>query len=179
MFVSEFLRIYDLVAIAFGGVLGYAFYVWPGPGGVNRYPGTIILGSLVAAIICHICGAYRVESVFSRSLGANRAVIGWLAAFTLILVAAFALKFSESYSRVWATIWLVSGTGFLLVGRTSEHLTMRLAKQGASPLYYDNRRWQAARRHSSQGARRCRARIVGFVDDQGCMRDLMSFHGIL
>ena len=182
MLISEFLRIYDFVAIAVGGVLGYAFYVWPGPGGVNRYPGTIILGSIVAAIICHICGAYRVESVFSRSLGANRAVIGWLAAFTLILVAAFALKFSESYSRVWATIWLVSGTGFLLVGRYVLSVwTMRLAKQGS----FANRTMiigvgeQAARLVTHLKARGdARTRIVGFVDDQGLHTGSdVSFHG--
>src|SRR5262245_6145192 len=109
MLVSEFLRVYDIAAIAAAGVLGYIVYVLPGPKDLdNRYPGSLILGSLVAAIMCHVFGAYKAESVFSRWLGARRAISGWLIAFAIILTAAFGLKMTESYSRVWAGAWLTS-----------------------------------------------------------------------
>src|SRR5919108_763915 len=77
MLVSEFLRVYDIVAVGAAGVLGYVVYVLPGPTDFdNRYPGSMILGSLVAAIMCHVFGAYKAESVFSRSLGVQRAISG-------------------------------------------------------------------------------------------------------
>jgi polysaccharide biosynthesis protein PslA len=182
MLVIETLRIYDIGAFALAGTLGYAFYVVPNPANINRYPGTIILVSLVAATMCHVCGAYRDRAVFSRSLGARQAIFGWLVAFALVVVAAFALKVSESYSRGWAGIWLVSATGFLLVGRYLLSVwTVRLAQRGAFAYrsLIVGTGSQAARLAAHIKARGdVRTQIVGFVDYQrldGKSDD--SFHG--
>jgi Undecaprenyl-phosphate glucose phosphotransferase len=183
MLVSESLRIYDFAAIAAAGILGYAFYVLPRPPQVDdRYLGSIILGSTIAAVVCHVFGAYRLESVFSRSLGARRAITGWLVTFALILGAAFALKVTDSYSRVWATTWLALATAFLLGGRYALSVaTLRLATQGR----FANRTLivgigdQAARLAMHLQARGdVRTRIIGFVDDRGAhSQSKVSFHG--
>jgi polysaccharide biosynthesis protein PslA len=172
MLVSEFLRLYDIVAIVASGALGYAVYVFPGPTDyANRYPASILLGSVLAAVMCHVLGAYRVEAVFSRSLGAQRAVFAWVTAFGLILIAAFLLKFSSFYSRVWAVAWLVSATGLMLAGRyVLSRLTFRWAEQGrfANRTLVVGVGEQAARLADQLHARGdVRTRIVGFVDDRG------------
>jgi Undecaprenyl-phosphate glucose phosphotransferase len=183
MFVSESLRIYDVAAIGAAGTLAYVFYVLPGPTDFdNRYPGSIILGSVVAAIMCHVFGAYRAESVFSRSLGAQRAVGAWMLAFAIILTVAFGLKVSESYSRVWAVAWLASTVCLMLAGRyILSLLTFRWAAQGrfANRTLVVGVGEQATRLADHLQSRGdVRTRIIGFVDDQG-LRSASSraFHG--
>ncbi len=184
MLVSEFLRLYDFVAIAAAGTLGYALYVFPGPDDFfeNRYPASILLGAVLAAVMCHVLGAYRVEAVFSRSLGAQRALLAWASAFASILAAAFLLKFSSFYSRVWAVSWFLSAAGLMLAGRYGlSLLTYRWANQGrfANRTLIVGVGEQAARLAGHLRARGdVRTRIVGFVDDKG-MRPLpsRSFHG--
>jgi len=183
MLVSESLRLYDVAAVALTGALAYVLYVFPGPSDFdNRYPGSIILGSIVAAIMCHVFGAYQVESVFSRSLGAQRAILAWLATFALFLAAAFALKFSDFYSRVWAVSWLMSAAGLMLVGRYVLSLaTFRWAAQGrfANRTLIVGVGEQAARLAAYLRARGdVRTRIAGFVDDKGAWSGIpRGFHG--
>ncbi len=183
MLVSEFLRIYDIAAIGAAGTLGYIIYVFPGSMDFdNRYPGSIILGSVVAAIMCHVFGAYRAESVFSRSLGAQRAVSAWLIAFAIILTVAFGLKVSESYSRVWAVSWLTSAVCLMLAGRyVFSLLTFRWAAQGrfANRTLIVGVGEQAARLAAHVQSRAdVRTRIIGFVDDKGLRASSRrGFHG--
>jgi polysaccharide biosynthesis protein PslA len=183
MLVSEFLRVYDIVAISAAGVLGYVIYVLPGPKDLdNRYPGSMILASLVAAIMCHVFGAYKAESVFSRSLGVQRAISGWLVAFGIILMVAFGLKVTESYSRVWAVSWLTSAVCLMLAGRyVFSLLTFRWAAQGrfANRTLIVGVGEQAARLADHLRSRSdVRTRIVGFVDDKGLRASsARGFHG--
>src|SRR5215468_1222007 len=136
MLISECLRIYDIAVVVASGAIAYALYILPdmppGPRALDsRYPGTIALGALVAAIVAQFFNASRLESVFSRSLGARRAVSAWLISIGLLVGMAFALKLSDSYSRVWAISWLLSATGLLLLGRyILSFATLRWAKQG-------------------------------------------------
>jgi Undecaprenyl-phosphate glucose phosphotransferase len=183
MLVSEFLRVYDIAAISAAGALGYVTYVLPGPADLdNRYPGSIILGSVVAAIMCHVFGAYRAESVFSRSLGAQRAVSAWLIAFAIILTVAFGLKVSESYSRVWAVSWLTAAVCLMLAGRyVFSLLIFRWAAQGrfANRTLIVGVGEQAARLAAHVQSRGdIRTRIIGFVDDKGLRgSSRRGFHG--
>jgi Undecaprenyl-phosphate glucose phosphotransferase len=183
MLVSEFLRVYDIVAIGAAGGLAYAFYVLPGPTDFdNRYPGSIVLGSVIAAIMCHVFGAYRPESVFSRTLGAQRAVCAWLTTFGIIVTAAFVLKLSESYSRVWAVAWLMLAVGLMFAGRyVLSLLTFRWAAQGrfANRTLIVGVGQQAARLAAHLRSREdVRTRVVGFVDDRGLRAPSpRGFHG--
>src|SRR5215813_6284538 len=113
MLISECLRLFDVATVITAGSSAYALYVLPGSEFYNRYPGTIVLGALVAMIVAQRLGAYRLEAVFSRPLGAERAFAACGATFGLFLVVAFALKLSEFYSRVWATSWLVSAASLM------------------------------------------------------------------
>jgi Undecaprenyl-phosphate glucose phosphotransferase len=132
MLISESLRIFDLGAVIAAGASAYAIYVLPGPTSFsNRYPGTILLGALAAGIVAQFLGAYRLEAVFSRSLGAHRAISAWLVSFGLFLVIGFALKLSDSFSRVWAMSWLLSAAGLIGLGRWAlSFMTLRWAQQG-------------------------------------------------
>src|SRR5262249_29198135 len=171
MLISECLRLFDVATVITAGSSAYALYVLPGSEFDNRYPGTIVLGALVAMIVAHRLGAYRLEAVFSRPLGAERAVAAWGATFGLFLAVAFALKLSEFYSRVWATSWLVSAASLMLLGRYGlGFLTLRWASQGRFAFRtlivgVGEQAKELAAHITARGD--ARTRIVGFVDDRG------------
>jgi polysaccharide biosynthesis protein PslA len=183
MLVSECLRLYDIAVVIFAGAAGYALYVLPGPHAIDdRYPGTIVLGAFIAASMAQFLSAYRMESVFSRSLGAQRAIAAWLISFVLLLIVAFGLKLSDFYSRIWAVSWVVSAAGLMLVGRYAFSLvTRRWAQQGRFAFrtlivgvgaQADELAARIARRGDA------RTRIVGFVDDRGSSGEpRRTFHG--
>jgi Undecaprenyl-phosphate glucose phosphotransferase len=183
MLISECLRLYDVAVLATAGTAAYLLYVLPGSGMFDsRYPGTIALGTLVAALVAQFLGAYRMEAVFSRSLGAQRAVVAWLTSFGLLLVFAFGLKLSGFYSRVWAVSWMVSSTGLLLAGRYAlSFITLRWAKQGRFALRtlivgIGEQADELAHRIARRGD--ARTRIVGFVADSSHPAPARhSFHG--
>ena len=183
MLVSECLRLYDIVAVVATGSIAYALYVLPGPHTLDsRYPCTIALGALVAAIVAQILGAYRLESVFSRSLGAQRSVAAWLIGFGLFVAVAFGLKISDFYSRVWAISWLLSGTVLLLFARyLLRFVTIRWAMEGRfafrTLIVGVGEQADALAAHiAARGG--ARTRIVAFVDDSaGPPRPRRTFHG--
>ncbi len=169
MLISEGLRLFDVATVAGVGLGAYALYVLPGSALDSRYLGTIALGALAAMMIAHRWGSYRPESVFSRSLGAERAVAAWLMTFGLFLAIAFVLKDSHLYSRVWAASWLLLTAGLMLLGRYGlSFITKRWSNQGrfAFRTLIVGGGEQArvlAERLSARGD--ARTRIVGFVDD--------------
>jgi len=171
MLISECLRVFDVATVISAGATAYALYVLPGSELDNRYPGTIVLGALVAMFVAHRLGAYRLESAFSRSLGAERAVAAWAMTFGLFLAVAFALKISDFYSRVWATSWLLSAASLMLLGRYGlSFLTLRWASQGRFAFRtlivgVGEQAKELAAHLTARGD--ARTRIVGFVDDRG------------
>jgi len=183
MLISECLRLYDVATIAATGSIAYALYVLSGPRTLDsRYPGTIALGALVAAIVAQLLSAYRLESVFSRSLGAQRAVAAWLISFGLFVAVAFGLKISDFYSRIWAISWLLSAAGFLLLGRyLLSFATLRWAQQGRFAFRtlivgVGEQADMLAAHIAARGD--ARTRIVAFVDDRaGPPRPRRRFHG--
>ena len=183
MLISECLRIYDVAAVVATGLIAYALYVLPGSAMLDsRYPGTIALGALVAASVAQFLGAYRLESVFSRSLGAQRSAAAWFVSFGLLVVIAFALKVSDLYSRVWAASWLLAATGFLLFARyLLSFATLRWAKQGRfafrTLIVGVGEQADALAAHiAARGD--ARTRILAFVDDRaGPPRPRRTFHG--
>jgi len=183
MLISECLRLYDATAVAATGSIAYALYVLPGPRTLdNRYPGAIALGALVAAIVAQLLSAYRMESVFSRSLGAQRAVAAWSISFGLFVTVAFGLKLSEFYSRVWAGSWLLSAAALMLFGRYFlSFMTLRWARQGRfafrTLIVGVGEQADALAAHIAERGD-VRTRIVAFVDDRsGQPRRRRTFHG--
>src|SRR5262245_4079682 len=182
MLISECLRLYDVAAVLATGSIAYALYVLPGPRGLdNRYPGTIALGALIAGIVAQLLSTYRLEAVFSRSLGAQRTVAAWLISFGLLVVVAFGLKISDFYSRVWAMSWLLSAAGFLSLGRyLLSFATLRWAKQGRFAFRtlivgVGEQADMLAAHIAARGD--ARTRIVAFVDDRpGPPRPRRTFH---
>ena len=183
MLISECLRLYDAIAVMATGSIAYALYVLPDSRAFdNRYPGTIALGGFVAAIVAQLLRAYRLESVFSRSLGVQRAVAAWSISFALFVVVAFGLKISDFYSRVWAGSWLLSAAALMLFGRyLLSFVTLRWAKQGRfafrTLIVGVGEQADALAAHIA-GRGDARTRIIAFVDDRcGQPRQRRRFHG--
>jgi Undecaprenyl-phosphate glucose phosphotransferase len=127
----ELLRLYDMAAIGLAGLGAYLAYVVPPSNDLDRYPRSILLGVLVAAILCQVFNVYSSAYVFSRGLGAKRVLIAWMMTFGIFLGVVFTLKIANGYSRIWAASWFVSASVLLLLGRILlSRLTLSWAKHG-------------------------------------------------
>jgi len=127
----EILRLYDMAVIGLTGAGTYLWYVAPPPQDLDRYPRSILLGVIVAAIIFHVCRVYRPDHVFSRTLGARRAFFACSVTFGSFLMIVFILKIANEYSRVWLVCWFVSTSILIAFGRILlSRVTLAWAKQG-------------------------------------------------
>ena len=99
--------------------LGYGIYLaYVSSALVNsRYLVAIGVGALAARLVCQWLGAYDEGMVFRPALCANRILGGLAITFGLLLTAAFALKISSDFSRVWLVSWFLSSTAGLMLGR--------------------------------------------------------------
>lgn len=127
----ELLRLYDMAVIGLAGFGAYLSYVAPPPNDLDRYPRAILLGVVVAAIMCQVCNVYSAAYIFSRELGAKRVLIAWATTFGIFLAVVFTLKIANGYSRVWAISWFASASVLLVFGRIFlSRLTFAWAKRG-------------------------------------------------
>ncbi|MGH6707747.1 MAG: undecaprenyl-phosphate glucose phosphotransferase [Bradyrhizobium sp.] len=127
----ELLRLYDMAVIGLAGLVAYLSYVAPPPDDLDRYPRSILLGVIVAAIMCQVFNVYSAAHVFSRWLGTKRVLIAWTTTFGVFLAVVFTLKIMHGYSRIWAVSWFASTSVLLVFGRLLlSRLTLVWAKHG-------------------------------------------------
>ena len=173
--VGLILRLFDVFVVMVVGVIAYVFLVEPS--GVadwnqvdRRYFGTVVVGALIASGAWHLCGAYSGEFLFVRRLRVDRVFFGWVAAIGLLLVVAFLLRLSESYSRLWAITWFLATSGLLTFSRVALSLRVReWAKRGyfgkRTVIVGAGRHGQRLIAHLQRHGDR-RIRFVGFVDER-------------
>jgi polysaccharide biosynthesis protein PslA len=177
----ELLRLYDMAAIGLGGVGAYLSYVAAPANDLDRYPRSILLGVIVAAIMCQLFDVYSAAHVFSRWLGVKRVLIAWAATFGVFLAVAFTLKIANEYSRIWAVSWFASTSILVVFGRV---LLSRLTRAWAKDGRFAYRTLivgvgESAQRLLDQLKARgdFRTHIVGFVDVGIELPPGKDFHG--
>jgi polysaccharide biosynthesis protein PslA len=111
-------RICDLMILGLSGLLAF-FLRQPETAGphATHYLAAIILSMLVATFLLHRFEVYRDDFYFTKRIPFTGLLSAWTVTFCVLLAAAFLLKVSDSYSRVWALSWFAGGAVGLLGGR--------------------------------------------------------------
>ncbi len=177
--IGDLLRFADLVIVGAAGLGIYFLYVFPGHGQISlQYLVSIGIGMLAAGAMFQWLGVYAGDFVFVRMLRAERMLAACALTFAVLLAAAFALKISSFYSRVWTVSWFAGSIVLLSLTRiVLSHWIGRLARQGR----FANRTiivgtGEQARRLAGHlhGSGDARIRLLGLIDDRGSAQDAES-----
>jgi Undecaprenyl-phosphate glucose phosphotransferase len=122
--VAGLLRVVDLaIVICAGNLIRPAFYATPGTEAL--YQAATIAVMLATAIIFHAQGLYDLLDFRRLTKQLGKLTTSWTMVFFLTATAMFALKISESYSRLWIAAWftvallVMAALRVLLARRTS------------------------------------------------------------
>ena len=169
--VDVAIRLVDAGAIFLIGLVVYFAYVrsvWS-----PLHPGyltALACGSLLTVLMLGWSGAYKDDALFSDRIPAGRILSGWAIAMSLLLALAFALKISDEFSRVWASVWFLGGAGMLLATHAVMQRNLRtLAGRGRFAarsiiVGAGEQGLRLAEHLKRHGAANCR--LLGFVDDR-------------
>ena len=115
-FVRTLVQIIDstvILTVGFGSYFVYVIFIVGGDLS-SQYFVSIGLGAVIACIMFHSFGIYEEAHLASQIHATKRLLSAWAITFAILLSAAFALKISDYYSRIWGVTWF-SGTGSLLL----------------------------------------------------------------
>ena len=169
--IGDLLRLFDVAVVLVMGVVIYVLYLNAAHFDVTaQYLVSILVAGLIASLLFDRFGVYAGDHALSKRHRIDRMLSAWAVTFAVLLAAAFALKISSFYSRVWATSWFFSTAILLTVGRlVLSRWILRWARKGR----FANRTvivgtGEQARRLAAHLRRRdvLRTRIVGFVDER-------------
>jgi putative colanic acid biosysnthesis UDP-glucose lipid carrier transferase len=77
----------------------------------------IVCNTMLTAMLFFFSGLYQFSDIMNALRSIDRIVIASFTSFMLMLAAAFTIKISETYSRVWVGSYLVSGTLAIIFAR--------------------------------------------------------------
>jgi Undecaprenyl-phosphate glucose phosphotransferase len=100
------------------GFFAYAVYVLVQNAEYEgHYIAAIFIGVALSAILFRLFDVYAEGCILSRRLPIQRLLTAWAVAFAVMLGFAFALKISDSFSRIWVVSWFFAGAGTLVGAR--------------------------------------------------------------
>jgi Undecaprenyl-phosphate glucose phosphotransferase len=128
--VSGVMRLGEFMLLVMAGIAVHIHYLgvgqlsWP-------YLLAIIIGAATAVILLEFLDAYQIPALRSVSGSLRQLVFGVAGAFALMGLAAFFMKISADFSRVWFGGWFLAGLGALLCVRlVMARLVRRWARNG-------------------------------------------------
>ena len=168
--VGGCLRVLDILPVGLVGLSVYFIYIYSGRGVSTQYLAALLMGVITSGILFQWLGAYDGDFLFSKWLRLNRILLGWGITGFVLLFAAFALKISGFYSRVWVITWFVATAGILSFGRIIlSRWILSLAREGRfaqrTAVIGAGEQGERLAAHLSQVGD-ARIRIVGFFDDR-------------
>jgi Undecaprenyl-phosphate glucose phosphotransferase len=129
--VSGSLRLAEFALLFIAGLLVGFWYVGASTAISGQYLLATIGGAALAVLLIEIRDGYQIP--FLRRPGRNlgRLVLLWAGSLAVIALAAFFLKISDAFSRVWFAGWFVTGLMLLLALRlVMSRLISRWARNG-------------------------------------------------
>ncbi len=116
--VALVVRLTDLILIGLAGATLFFVYVAPRDGvlGENYVAGILIVITLFG-LLAQQLDVYDDRHILSFGRRSHRIAAAWALTFALLLAAAFALKISDHFSRVWAFAWFLGTPGLLVLSR--------------------------------------------------------------
>ncbi len=97
-----------------------SLWVYPGLSGMHvswAYPATGLAGAVLAMILIEFSDGYQIPALRNALRWFPRIGLIWTGTFALLALAAFFMKVSEDFSRLWFAGWYLGGLTFLLLGR--------------------------------------------------------------
>jgi len=129
--IAVFRIIEGLVTVAIGFVIYLLYVEQQFSLESGRYLIAITAGTLAYQLLSQWMGANEITLKIGDASHTARALSAWTLAFAVLLALAFAMKISDSFSRVWAVSWYFATSASLLVLRvTLSHWLIRCAEQG-------------------------------------------------
>src|SRR5258708_14953699 len=147
----------------------------------GRFYVAIVAASLLTANIFHNFGLYTIAALTNLQRQLGRMLVGWTAVIALLLLAAFAVKVSSSFSRIWTIFWYFGTLFGFFVTRIFIHEILRRCAE-AGRLVRD----AVAVGTGVQGRRRIEYlqrpilgfRVIGVLDDRNSAEQPTDIAGI-
>ena len=168
------IAVMDALIIALVGMASYEIYLEWLMGEKSHdtvaYFSAIAISVIIASQRFAVARLYTLEALRNVKFQVKRTLVAWTGVVVLLVVAAFLLKVSEDFSRIWLLVWYLGSTALLVASRfVISHRLKRWADQGryfravaivgAGPL--GQRFVEAIQADRSLGLH-----VVGFFDDR-------------
>ncbi len=168
--LRDLLRGFDLAIVAVLGAAIYFIRIHPvEPHRFGEYAAALAATLILLGLTGQALGLYRPEIVFQRRLRLGRSLAAWALTFVFLLAAAFALKISDSYSRIWAVSWFLmatSGLGLMRMAMAAQIGRLRRAGLFSSRTIILGTGEQAERLAQQLAASETfETTFLGFIDD--------------
>src|ERR1044071_2160749 len=116
----------DSIVILSSGFISFAFIV--NFGDPNYYAAAIAFVWLLTILLMNFSGLYRFEAITQPLIYVDKLVIVFITTFCFLFAAAFSLKISSEYSRIWTgTFALLSCLATILFRLLASYLITHLA----------------------------------------------------
>ncbi|MFN4282815.1 MAG: undecaprenyl-phosphate glucose phosphotransferase [Alphaproteobacteria bacterium] len=127
--------VFDALFIALVGMASYEIYLEWLMAEKNHdtvaYFSVIAISVIVASQRFAAARVYSLDALRSVKFQVKRVVFAWTSAIVLLVVAAFLLKISEDFSRMWLLLWYAGSTALLVASRfVIAHRLKRWAAEG-------------------------------------------------
>jgi putative colanic acid biosysnthesis UDP-glucose lipid carrier transferase len=83
----------------------------------DYYTLAIAFHSLLTVMLMYVAGLYSFDSIMRSDRTTDRIVIACITSMILMIAAAFTIKISATYSRLWMAIFVISGMAALIIER--------------------------------------------------------------
>jgi Undecaprenyl-phosphate glucose phosphotransferase len=117
-FVRNLAQVLDPLVIVATGLVACTYIVIIADAAItSRILVAIIIGAMGFSLVCNWFDLYNDSCLFYKNIPFRWLLISWGVVSALLLFAAFALKVSSDFSRVWAVSWFAGGACALLGSR--------------------------------------------------------------
>jgi Undecaprenyl-phosphate glucose phosphotransferase len=129
--ISGIMRIIEFVIILAAGIAVFIIYVGASASTFAHYSLAILATAVVTVMLLELTDSYQLAAMRDPFSKFGKLVLVWSGTFALMSLAAFFLKISEDYSRVWFGAWYASGlVAFVVFRVVMSRLIRRWARNG-------------------------------------------------
>lgn len=129
--ISGIMRIIEFMIVAVTGIAIYIFYVGASPSLFLHYLLAVVVTATATVFMLELSDSYQLATMRDPFSKFGRLVIIWSGVFAMMSLAAFFLKISEDYSRVWFGAWFLCGLVLFVAFRLiMSRLIRRWARNG-------------------------------------------------
>lgn len=118
--IEFFLRFSDVLAIVIASIVSFIIYADRIEDSMNAaYTNVTGISLIVSSLTISMVGGYDSPVYFRLRSSLKAGLLGWAIAISFLLVAGFAFKVSDVFSRLWVGNWLFNAAILILFFRSS------------------------------------------------------------